>query len=205
VDDILTWFQSLFERLLFRRLGKAGCRVIDYGNSWETLLEYLATGEEPHAGFGKSSYLLLMVLEMMLGIPNRQGEELATVIHKQLVHGENKGGPKLPFKENLELMGWAPPPDWSERILRERVVDGVGLPAYFTGGEGDLALAQTLRRFVTGSRKEYPFTLPLGVPPSALVLACIKHVSPLPSEFWRAGLFDVAVDKEQPATENGDA
>jgi hypothetical protein len=205
VNDVLGWFQTLFERLLFRRLGKAGCRVIDSGNSWESLFEYLATGEEPHGGFGKSSYLLLMILELLIGTPNQQGEELAVVIHHQLIQGKNEGGPKLPFKEQLELMGWVPPNNWGERILREGVTDGICMPVHFTGGEGDLALPRTLKKFIDRSRQEYPFNWPLGAPPSALVLACIKHISPLPSEFWRVGLFGQVIEKDQVKFEAGTA
>jgi len=197
VNDILGWFRSLFERLLIRRLGKAACRVIDYGNSWEALLEYLATGEEPHSGFGKSSYLLLMLLEMLLGTPDHHGEGLAVVIHNQLILGRNEDGPTLPFKERLELMGWVPPDNWGERILGEHVSDGICLPTHFSGDDGELALTRTLRSFIDQTRQAYPFELPIGVPPSALVLACIKHVSPLPSEFWRAGLFGAKTSAEQ--------
>lgn len=188
-EDIFNWFHDLFRRLLFRRLGRAGCRVIDYGNSWEALFEYLATEEEPYAGFGRSSYLLLMLLELCLGMPERRGEGLLVSIHKQLILGQNSDGTQLQLKESVELMGWAPPEDWHKRILREPVVDGVCLPAQFTNGEGDLAVSVTLRNFIEHSRKAYPFHLPIGGPGSVLVLACIKHVSPLPSEFWRARIF----------------
>jgi hypothetical protein len=192
-DDILTWFRDLFHRLFFRRLGRAGCRVIDYGNSWEALFEYLATNEEPYAGFGRSSYLFLMLLELCLGIPERRGEALMMTIYKQLVLGQNADGTELPLKERLELMGWIPPDDWQQRILTERVVDGVCLPTHFTNGDSELSLSVTLKKFIENCRKQYPFNAGAGGPASVFVLACIKHVSPLPSEFWRASMFGPAI------------
>jgi hypothetical protein len=79
------------------------------------------------------------------------------------------------------------------------------MPVHFTGGEGDLALPRTLKKFIDRSRQEYPFNWPLGAPPSALVLACIKHISPLPSEFWRVGLFGQVIEKDQVKFEAGTA
>lgn len=191
-DDLLAWFHDLFQRLLLRRLGKAGCRVIDCRNSWDALFEYLASNEEPHAGFGRSSYLLLMLLELCLGVPERRGEDLLAVIYKQLIQGQNSDGTQLPLKETVELMGWGPPGDWHLRILREPVLDGVCLPTHFTNGEGELAIQVTLKKFIENGRKEYPLNVSTGGPTSIFVLACLKHASPLPSEFWRASLFGSA-------------
>lgn len=188
-NDALNWFHTLFERLLYRRLGKAGCRLIDYANSWESLLEFLATDEVPYAGFGKSSYLLLMLMELCLGAPEQQGEGLADVMHRQLIYAENGEGGKLPFKEQVHLMGWIPPADWRDRILAGRVNDGVSLPAYFSLDADETIFPSALRRFIENSRKESSEVLLPATPPSALVLACQKHLSPLPSEFWRGPLF----------------
>ena len=201
-EDCLNWFHSLFERLLFRRLGQAGMRMIDYGNSWESLFEYLASGEEPYAGFGRSSYLLLMLLELCLGAPDAQGESLASVIHRQLILGKNSDGSTLGLKENVELMGWIPPDDWAKRILSERVDAGTSLPAHFSDDNENGSFTKNLRAFIDNSRKEFSFHLLPWTPPSALVLACIKNVSPLPSEFWRRTLFgpvEEDVENESPA------
>lgn len=188
-EDALKWFHSLFEKLLYRRLGKAGCRVIDYGNSWEALFEFLATDEVPYAGFGRSSYLLLMMMEMCLGAPEQKGDALASVMHSQLIHAENGGEGKLPFKEQVQLMGWIPPSNWRERILSGRVDGGVSLPTHFSLENDETAFPLALRRFIENSRKDAPEVLLPRMPPSALVLACLKHVSALPSEFWRRPLF----------------
>ena len=199
-DDFLSWSHSIFERVLYRRLGNAGCRVIDYGNSWESLFEFLATNEEPHAGFGKTSYLLLMMMEISLGAPDGKGEGLSTVMHRQLIHGENgegADGQRFPFKERVELMGWIPSEDWNARILGQRVDDGVSLPAHFTANEADAAFVAALRKFVDNTRKEAASVLLPATPPSALVLACQKHVSPLPSEFWRGPLFGKSATEAQ--------
>lgn len=188
-EDALNWFHSLFERLLYRRLGQGGMRVIDYGNSWESLFEYLGSGEEPYAGFGKSSYLLLMVLELCLGAPDAQGESLASVIHHQLILGKNADGSTIGLKDHVELMGWIPPDDWAKRILSERVDDGTSLPTHFSDDDESGSFLKNLRAFIDNSRKECSFQLLPWTPPSALVLACIKNASPLPNEFWRRTLF----------------
>jgi hypothetical protein len=154
-DDVLEWFHSIFERLLYRRLGQAGCRIIDYGNTWEGIFEYLATGEEPHAGFGKTSYLLLMMMEIALSAPDGKGEAQAAVMHSQLIQGINGGdkdAERLPFKESVELMGWIPAADWSDRILGGKVEDGVSLPAHFSAKNHSEFVA-ALRKFVDNSRK----------------------------------------------------
>lgn len=190
--DALNWFHSIFERLVHRRIGKSGLRVIDYGNSWDSLFEYLATQEEPHAGFGKSSYLLLMMMEIALGAPNDTGVGLASAMHRQLILGKNGSDTEpenLPFKEKVELMGWMPPSDWAEKILRQRVDDGIALPVHFSDGEGEQAFNVSLRRFVEKSSAESPQAWKPGVPSSVFVLACIKRTSPLPNDFWRALLF----------------
>lgn len=195
-DDILAWFHSLFQRLLFRRLGKGGCRLIDYSNSWESIFEYLATGEKPHSGFGKSSYLLLMLIEICFGTPNGKGDELATVIHSQLILGKNGNDlGKFPFKEQVELMGWAPPSDWSKRILSKPVHEGICLPVHFSAGEGELEFLTALRKFIENTRKEFSLELPTKIPFSVFVLGCIKHISPLPNEFWRICLFGLCQPK----------
>lgn len=95
-------------------------------------------------------------------------------------------------------MGWAPPEDWHKRILGSRVSDGVGLPLQFTDGNEGLPLISKLKRFIDNTRRDYPLGNPVGVPTSVLTLACIKHVSPLPSEFWRASIFGPPNDPRAP-------
>jgi hypothetical protein len=198
-DDALHWFNTIFERLLYRRLGKAGCRVIDYSNSWDSLFDYLATEEEPNEGFGKSSYLLLMILEIAVGAPEDKGLELAHAIHRQLIlglNGKNSDFEKLPFKETVELMGWLPPENWTERILRERVFDGVALPAHFTSGEDLQLFSKQIRDFVQNTRQLAKWGSLGGAPHSLYILSCMKRVSPLPSEFWRTPLYGTLKTKK---------
>jgi hypothetical protein len=130
-----------------------------------------------------------MLMELCLGAPDQQGESLADVMHRQLIHSENGEGGKLPLKEQVHLMGWIPPADWRDRILAGRVDEGVSLPAYFSLSADETAFPAALRRFIENSRKESSQVLLPATPPSALVLACQKHVSALPSEFWRGPLF----------------
>ena len=176
-SDVTNWFYSLFQRLLYRRLGLAGCRLISGDNSWESLFEFLGSGDVPHRGFGRSSYLLLMIIEICLGAPRSEGshsgEELATVIHSQLIledDGTGTGG-KFAFKEHVELMGWIPPDDWEERVWWEPLPTGVSVPGHFTGGEDEAALPKALKRFVENTRRPLKLDKVPRVPPSVLVLA----------------------------------
>lgn len=199
-NDILAWFHEMFSRLVHRRLGKTGLRVIDYGNSWESLFEFLATNEEPYAGFGKSSYLLLMLMEIAFCAPDGNGKVLAAAIHRQLILGKNGDEVEpedLPFEHHVALMGWIPPTDWTSKILKGRVDDGVAVPAHFSDGSGDLAFVKTFEKFIEKSTDESPKIILSGLHPSVYVLACIKHVSPLPSEFWRALLIQRRAGKER--------
>jgi hypothetical protein len=42
-DEALAIFQDIHQRVLYRRLGQGGQRLIDQSNSWPNLLEFIAT------------------------------------------------------------------------------------------------------------------------------------------------------------------
>jgi hypothetical protein len=51
-----------------------------------------------------------------------------------------------------------------------------------------LSLSEKIREYVTQTRLRYPWNKP-DIPLAVLILACIKHRSPLPPEFWRGTIF----------------
>jgi len=95
--------------------------------------------------------------------------------------------------EPIALCWWASPKNWTERIIKETVKDGVSvtfsdnLDHPVTGVD----LHEKFTKFIEVTRKRFPFEANLDLPLSVFLLACIKHKSPLPSEFWRAQIFPV--------------
>ncbi|MCE2433367.1 MAG: hypothetical protein J4F29_10665 [Candidatus Latescibacteria bacterium] len=51
------------------------------------------------------------------------------------------------------------------------------------------SLAEKIRDFVEQCREKFPPKAFIEVPRAALILACIKHQSPLPPKFWRGIIF----------------
>jgi hypothetical protein len=94
-------------------------------------------------------------------------------------------------------MSWVPPQDWNNRILKEPVYDGVGITTHnFSNlGENKPPLKDRIQDFVREVRKQHPWDLPKSIPPSIAILACLKHGSPLPPEYWREILFQETENK----------
>jgi hypothetical protein len=200
-DEALSVFSDIHKRLLHRRIGNGGVRIIDQSNSWPNLFEYIATGEEPSEAFGRSSYLLQMLIEICTGGLGEDGQSLGKQMYRHLIEGVGDDGKSFEFKEQVELQSWAPPNDWAERLL-EGPVDHLGVcitvNRYYGWNENDRSnFSSRVESFVAQTRKAHPFEQPRGIPATVLVLASILHRSPLPPEFWRTGLFrSPAEDKE---------
>jgi hypothetical protein len=99
-------------------------------------------------------------------------------------------GKKLEGKE-IDLVGWAPPANWAERVLEETVTDGTAI-TFSDSNFGTISEAYCVKfveEHVIKSREKFPFTVPDDIPNAAFALACIRHHSPLPSEFWRSVIF----------------
>lgn len=83
--EAFSFFADMYERLLYRRFGQGGQRLIDQSNSWQNLLEFIATGEEPSEAYGRSSYLLQMIEEICARDFGADGHALLRKIHRNLV------------------------------------------------------------------------------------------------------------------------
>ena len=137
-----------------------------------------------------SSYLLLMILELCFSLEENQRNDLLATYFRQIVNGIDSEGQFFDEKE-IDLLGWIPPKDWAERILRTSVTDGTAVQTcnFEMFPNDERSLANKIHSFVVDCREQYPSIPEYDVPESVLILGCIKHKSPLPSDFWRNIIF----------------
>lgn len=190
--DIYGWLSELESRLLVRRAHKhISVPFIEANSRLDLVAEYAATGERPYNFCDSSSYLLLMILELCFSLHDTQRDELLKRYMNRIVKGVGDDGQSLLEKE-IELQSWVPPEDWSERILKEVVCDGIAITTsnFERMSTKEKPLSDRIRDFVEESRRSHPWKMPAGdVPLAVYILACIKHGSPLPPEFWRGTVF----------------
>ena len=196
-DEIYNWLGALENRLLTRRMRISGVPFIEARSRMDLVAEFSATSKRPTEFVDGSSYLLLMILELCFSLEGSQRDELLERYFTRIVKGIDENGQSIGTKE-ITLLGWAPPDDWDKRILHKKVVDGIAIPtANFSSDPSDeRSLAKKIRDFVGQCRKKFLSKEVFEVPQAALILACIKHRSPLPPEFWRAIIFDPDEDTE---------
>ncbi|MFW9876707.1 MAG: hypothetical protein ACFFG0_26735 [Candidatus Thorarchaeota archaeon] len=189
-DEIYKWLSELEMRLLVRRTRYSTVPFIEGRNRMDLVAEYGATSKKPSEFTDRSSYLLLMILEICFSLEDSQRDELLNKYYKRIVRGIDADGNSLADFE-IDLIAWFPPDDWEKRILKERVTDGIGSSTdYFFEHHGDgKPLSERIQEFVKQSREKFPFKIPVEIPRTVFILACIKHHSPLPAEFWRATIF----------------
>lgn len=200
--EVFTVYQDIFERLLHRRVGGGGVRVIDQSNSWQNLFDYMVTGEEPSEGFGKSSYLLQMLIEIATGGIGPNGPVLAQQIYRHLIEGVDSNGEPYGFAEEVELQSWIPPKEWADKVLQgpvHRTGIALSVKSYYQPNETDRSdFKARVESFVSETRATHPFTEPERIPGSVLFLASILHNSPIPPEFWRKQIFDSPRSSQEP-------
>src|SRR5439155_19469316 len=93
----------------------------------------------------------------------------------------------------IELIGWVPPEDWGQKVLLQSLADeGESQSVETLGPEAvreGATIATHIEDFLHKSRNARKTVLPEGLPVSVIVLACLKHRSPLPAELWRLSIF----------------
>ena len=94
-NEILTFLSRIYKRLLFRRLGHGSLQLIDQSNYWPSALNYSANTETASESFGRSSYLLQMILEICVGLQTPDADKLAVEIYSALIKGVVNGDEKL--------------------------------------------------------------------------------------------------------------
>lgn len=189
-DEIYKWLSELESRLLIRRIKNSNLPFIEGRNRMDLVAEYVATSIKPPEFTDNSSYLLLMILEMCLSLEDKYRDELLDRYYRRIVRGIGDDGNSLSDFE-IDLIGWAPPADWREKILNESVTDGIAITTnnFHEIPEDTKPLSEKIKEFVKQSREKFPFKIPSDIPHAVFVLACIKHKSPLPPDFWRGTIF----------------
>ena len=192
-DEIFMWLSELENRLMIRRVKpESTVPFIEAGNNLELVAEYLASNEKPAQYVDSSSYLLLMILELCFSITDvEKRNNLLNRYMDRIVKGKFYKEDEDKDSTKINLLGWVPPEDWSEKILNGRVYEGISVSTHnFNNIEDkEKSLVQNIEEFVINTRSKDGFTVNLAIPSSIYILACIKNKSPLPPEFWRAQIW----------------
>lgn len=192
-EDIYHWLHALQSCLWVRRTGSVPVPFIEGGNSLDLVFEQAATGERPPELCEQSSLLVLCLLEFCFCLEPAKRDELLAQFYQLIVLGQDSYGQKMKGRQPLDLMGWSPPEDWGQKVLVKSLADegeSQTLELFDAPlGTGGSEIADWLETFVRQSRAARKPLYPKGLPPAVIVLACLKHRSPLPAEFWRNFIF----------------
>jgi hypothetical protein len=200
-DDIYKWLQELQSRLLVRRMGTVPIPFIEGGNSLDLVFEHVATGEKPPEFCDQSSLLVLFLLELCFSLEPAKRQELIAAYYQKIVLGQDSFSRQTKNLQPLDLMGWSPPEDWGKKALIKSLADegeSQTLELFDPASSSDgSTIAEHVKAFVQQSRASRKIPFPESLPISVIALACLKHRSPLPPEFWRLPIFgpvDVSAD-----------
>lgn len=182
---------ELIQRLYLRRIGFSEIPFLDGYNSLHNVLEQVAMGNAEKLITDESSYFVLMLMELSCLLNVETRDTLLQQTHRRLVMGAMDTGSQKEIVP-LHLMSWIPPDDWAKKVLKGYVDDGeivsLGPLSDDLNADGN-ELHLELARLVSQMREAGDFNITTSVPFSALLLACIRHRSPLPPEVWRSSAF----------------
>jgi hypothetical protein len=192
-NDIAEWLHGLHSHLLVRRVGAIPLPFIEGGNSLELVMEHVAMGERPPEFCDQSSVLLLTLLEFCFSLEPDQRDELIAKYYQQLILGWDSDGEPIKKCQPLDLMSWMPPDDWATKVLSKSLADEGESQSLETfdiePNTGGATIAARIEEFIRQSRNASKTTFPNDLPIAVIVLACLKHRSPLPPEIWRLSIF----------------
>ena len=188
------WLSELESRLVVRRLGHHKIPFLEGRNRYDLVTEYAATfsilGQKPDEFVDTSSYLLLMLLELIYSLDQKDIEEMLDKYWKHLILGVGDDGkPLSELGYHIDLQSWVPPNDWSLRIHKERITEGTSVSIDIYDDYDEKSLSGKIKNFIEWMEKQFPNKLTLSHPLSSYLLACIKNQSPLPPIFWRESIF----------------
>lgn len=195
INDIYHWFIRLTNRLFMRRVGNANIPFIEAHNSIDLVFEYTAKGEKPNEFCDTSSVYLTCLLELICCLPINLRDELLSSVYKRLVQGKLDCGGQVDDCKPIDLMQWIPPEDWGDTFLTTSLSDkGECCIITFTNYDAESSndecdLSSLIDTLVSETRKKRKFKFPDGLSLSVIILACLKHQSPLPPEVWRQFIF----------------
>jgi hypothetical protein len=97
-------------------------------------------------------------------------------------------------EEPILKMAWIQPEDWEQRILFEPVTDGIAIITnnFESNDNKNIPLSSKIQEFIKNTNEMSTHKISTGIPASVYIMACLKHNSPLPPEFWRNTLFKEA-------------
>lgn len=195
VNDAFSWLTMLVHRLTMRRSGLAELPFIEGRNSLELVFEAVATNEKPSEYCDTSSVYLMCLMELICVLPQELRDQLLPNVHHRLVRGLTDEGTQMPETQPINLMLWIPPEDWGERVLTKSLVDEGESASIHFGGFGSEPprsgedLGKEIETLIEETRRKRTSVPPKDIPFSVIVLACLKHRSPLPPESWRKRAF----------------
>jgi hypothetical protein len=192
-EDIHNWLWGLHSRLFVRRAGTVKVPFIEGHSSLDLVFEWVANDKKPPEFCDESSLLILFLLELCFSLAPSERNELLARYYQQIVLGRDCNGEQLQNTRPLDLMAWGPPDDWGQKVLVKTLADegeSQTLEAFDTSAkpEGEV-IAAKLEDFVRQSRVARQTSFPEGIPIAVIILACLKHRSPLPPELWRRSIF----------------
>lgn len=198
-NDIFAWLHRLRDCLMVRRAGSTPLPFLEGGNCLNTVFEAVALEEKPAEFCDQSSMLLLCILEWCFSLPTEQRDQLIELYYKQLVLGKDSKNQPLGDSQPIDLQGWVPPQDWAQKVLVQSLAD-VGVSQSVETFDPDAvrdaaSIASHLENFIRKSRAARETSFPKELPKSVIVLACLKHRSPLPAELWRPDIFGRGTDE----------
>ena len=132
-------------------------------------------------------------MELCCLLDNETRDSLVNQIHRRLAMGAMDSGPQEDIKP-LHLMSWCPPADWDLKVLRGYVDDGDVVsrgPLHDDIDAEGVELVAEIKKFVSQMRDSEAFPSEFKVPFAPLLLASIRHRSPLPPEIWRMSAFPI--------------
>ena len=182
---------ELVQRLYLRRLEIGEIPFLDGYNSLENVFEQVAKSNEEKLITTQSSYFVMVLLEICCLLDDHTRDRLVPLVHRRLVLGAADTGPQRELKP-LHLMSWLPPDDWDVKVLRGPVDDGQIVsrgPLADSPDAGAAELVAEMKDFVRKMRVAAKFPAEFKVPLAPLILASIRHASPLPPELWRCSAF----------------
>jgi hypothetical protein len=192
-NDLFSWLHGLRNCLLVRRAGATPLPFLEGGNSLRTVFEAVATEQKPSEFCDQSSMLLLCLLEWCFSLPTARRDQLLHSYYTQLVLGRDSEGQPLGDSQPIDLLGWVPPEDWGRKVLVQSLALEGESQAFETLGpdaiQNPAAIVEHFENFIRKSRSARKTSFPELLPVSVVILACLKHRSPLPAELWRISIF----------------
>ncbi len=185
------FFENMVSRLYLRRLGQGELPFLDGLNSLDNVFEQVAARPTEKVVSTDSSFFVFMLLELSCLLAPDERDPLLQRIHSRLVLGAYEAG-DAGNNPPLDLISWVAPVDWEEKVLRGYVDDGEAVSLQPLSESRDTPAAElyaTLTNVVSQLQKASKLRFQQGIPLGVLVLASLRHHSPLPPELWRSKAF----------------